>query len=288
MAQEKIELVTDSHLAGQKCIFCGRPLQPGEQAVICPRCRSPHHVSCWQEKGGCARPGCPQVAEAVRLPPRPAPETAAVPSSFWQRLSRVQKGLLSASILLVLLLIGFLLSRTFGSPPASSPPRLTLAVPITLWEGKRYETLAAEFKKKHPGVQVDVVAIPNAIYYQKLTIMVGTQEPVDVFALPPSFIQAYVDAKALMPLDERIQELARQGRTDLAELAFHFGDHVYGVRRAPNWPMVFVLSSRSRHPDLAWALLMTIWQATVKDPPPPPGFTIEPATPFMFPFTGQR
>src|SRR5690606_73541 len=50
------------------CIVCSRPLGAGVEVVICPRCKSPHHLACWIERGGCGKRGCRQVARRDLLP----------------------------------------------------------------------------------------------------------------------------------------------------------------------------------------------------------------------------
>lgn len=40
------------------CQVCGVDVSPGEQAAVCHRCRSPHHIECWTVNGCCAVPAC--------------------------------------------------------------------------------------------------------------------------------------------------------------------------------------------------------------------------------------
>ncbi|MBE3577521.1 MAG: extracellular solute-binding protein [Limnochordales bacterium] len=275
MAQEKVVTVSDSDLAGRECEFCRHPLAAGEQAVVCPRCRAVHHVDCWRQKGGCARHGCRQVAIAI-LPPKPAASPPPAPApSYWQRLRLWQK---TAIIGILALLVGAVIAAVgyHATRPGAPETRLVLVVPADLWEGERYSRIAARFEADHPGVKVQVINTPYAGYEQKLAIMFAARDQLDVFALAPSRVPLYASNGALLALDSRVEELKAAGRADLAALAYRFGDSVYGMRRGPEWPALFVVSRHTRHPDLSWRLLVTILSETVKDPPPPPGYSLEP------------
>ena len=39
----------ESKWAGAACPRCNNPIQAGEQAVLCPKCYTPHHLTCWME-----------------------------------------------------------------------------------------------------------------------------------------------------------------------------------------------------------------------------------------------
>jgi hypothetical protein len=63
-------------VAGKRCGWCHTALELGEDAAICRECRLLHHAGCWDERRGCARPGCvhaplPQVEAPAVAGPRP-------------------------------------------------------------------------------------------------------------------------------------------------------------------------------------------------------------------------
>lgn len=43
---------------GKVCPYCRTAMQPGEQVVVCPECKVPHHAECWQENRSCTTYGC--------------------------------------------------------------------------------------------------------------------------------------------------------------------------------------------------------------------------------------
>jgi hypothetical protein len=61
--------------AGKLCPYCRSPLHEHEQVIICPACRTHHHLECWVDNGRCTTYGCQEVATAGlwRRLDRPSP-----------------------------------------------------------------------------------------------------------------------------------------------------------------------------------------------------------------------
>jgi hypothetical protein len=51
-------LKANKKLENTPCGWCYRPLQLGEDAVLCEPCLGTYHAACWDAKGGCARSDC--------------------------------------------------------------------------------------------------------------------------------------------------------------------------------------------------------------------------------------
>ena len=68
------QAVEPDALVGRVCSICQNAMQPGEEACLCPECRSPYHRECWDEVGGCATYGCRQMPQAAK-PAEPGPRT---------------------------------------------------------------------------------------------------------------------------------------------------------------------------------------------------------------------
>ena len=47
LGEESAQLVVEAI-----CQVCGEDI--GEDMVVCPRCKTPHHRDCWQYNGGCS------------------------------------------------------------------------------------------------------------------------------------------------------------------------------------------------------------------------------------------
>lgn len=62
-------------MVGKTCPYCRFPLKPGEPALLCPACKVPHHLDCWQENEGCTTYGCRGISPTAT----PAPATYAPP-----------------------------------------------------------------------------------------------------------------------------------------------------------------------------------------------------------------
>ena len=59
------------------CAICQSPIEAHEPKTACPACGAGYHADCWQENGGCAVYGCPQVPAVEH---RHALE---IPISYW-------------------------------------------------------------------------------------------------------------------------------------------------------------------------------------------------------------
>jgi NADH-quinone oxidoreductase subunit C len=71
-----------SRWLGAVCPRCGNQIAVGHEVVLCPKCYTPHHASCWRENNNqCANDGTP--ARIIERPGRPAAEApaAAVPAA---------------------------------------------------------------------------------------------------------------------------------------------------------------------------------------------------------------
>lgn len=53
------------HRYDLRCLRC-RQSRPGSLVVQCARCSAPQHHECWEERSGCAAPGCD--SQQVKLP----------------------------------------------------------------------------------------------------------------------------------------------------------------------------------------------------------------------------
>ena len=59
------------------CAICQSPFGDEEVRTACPDCHAEYHADCWQENGGCAVYGCPQVPQVE------ARRSVEIPVSFW-------------------------------------------------------------------------------------------------------------------------------------------------------------------------------------------------------------
>jgi NADH-quinone oxidoreductase subunit C len=72
--------LANSKWLGQVCPKCGNQIAEGQQAVLCPKCYTPHHAQCWRDNGNqCATDGTP--ARIIEPRGRAAGAAAAAPSS---------------------------------------------------------------------------------------------------------------------------------------------------------------------------------------------------------------
>lgn len=62
MAEEILVVEPHSEHVAKGCPTCRRGIEEGQTIVICPRCHTVHHETCWFDAGGCGTRGCKGVA----------------------------------------------------------------------------------------------------------------------------------------------------------------------------------------------------------------------------------
>lgn len=62
---------------GPVCAICLTAITVADAKTTCPECQAKYHADCWQENGGCAVYGCPQV------PPVEKRQAMEIPVSYW-------------------------------------------------------------------------------------------------------------------------------------------------------------------------------------------------------------
>jgi prepilin-type processing-associated H-X9-DG protein len=50
------------------CPYCQTPITAATPTGVCPKCRTPHHMACWQQNGGCATTGCALPVASLGAP----------------------------------------------------------------------------------------------------------------------------------------------------------------------------------------------------------------------------
>ena len=56
------EVIDVSALRAATCPICGCTFEETDEIRICPDCKVPHHVECWEENRGCSTYGCASAA----------------------------------------------------------------------------------------------------------------------------------------------------------------------------------------------------------------------------------
>lgn len=261
--ETEILVASDSSLVGVPCTRCGQLLAAGDRAVVCPRCRAPHHSRCWMEHGGCARQGCRQVAVAVVLPRdrRPGPPVP-TPAPWWRR-----PAILAGAALAILAVAALGLTR-FGTRPAGAP---VASVRLMTWaapeEARALEEAVARFSAEHPGVEVRLDLTPSIAYEQKLIVLIAARDAPDVFALDPSRLPLFAEQGALLDLTARWEQAPsalKQAPWARRLDAFRVGGRLWGLPH-PFSPGALVIAAQSRQADVAWQLLLFLMERL---PPP--------------------
>ncbi|NLL42759.1 MAG: extracellular solute-binding protein [Firmicutes bacterium] len=187
---EKITRGTE-HL-GQSCVFCQQDIQAEDEVIACPRCRSPHHVHCWKDKGGCGKTGCPQVAQAVRGE-RPQGDGPPPPIS--------RKVIALGVVAIAAIILAFIF---WPKPP---DPAMGRAKVVFMGEAyfelsEALTELAKEYNATSETTYIDLQLLPPGAMDTKLIVLIAANEAPDVMAIDDDRFAYFLENDVLLPLGE--------------------------------------------------------------------------------------
>ncbi len=76
MSEAARRFKTNRKIEGKPCGWCQSPLALGDDAAVCSADEAEHHAKCWDDRGGCARPGCANAPLKRLDTPPPAAQSA--------------------------------------------------------------------------------------------------------------------------------------------------------------------------------------------------------------------
>lgn len=231
------KITSGSEHLGQTCIVCQETITKEDEVVVCPRCRTVHHVDCWKRKGGCGKTGCPQIAKAV-VGEKPEGDGPPPPVSKW-----VIFGGLGAIIAIILL------SIYWPKPPDPAMGRTKI-----VFLGEAYYELTQEmiglanaYNETSEEIYIDLQLLPPGSVDQKLVVLIAAGEAPDVIALADERLWYFIEQGALLELgkDEegepiyavqhpgQLTQMVIWGETlhpeEALEVLHYFADHVTPV-----------------------------------------------------------
>lgn len=268
VVEREVTVTPSDGLEGESCTACGRPLQAGETAVVCPRCKAPHHRACWVDHGGCARRGCPQVALALLPDAAPARrgtgegEAAARRAAARRRRWLVGVGLLTAALGVVALT---------WYPQIHRSPEPVISVHVMAWAepGQGTQVLqetASRYQAAYPARQVTLDLVPYFAYDQKLVVLLMAGDPPDLFALP-------ADRVAFFARQQALADLTKRWETDRPGAPVRVEGRVWGIRHPGQPDTVWVMPAAGQAPDAAWDFIRLL---TTAEPQAGPAATPSP------------
>lgn len=241
--KERVVVVDEaSPLAGCACLACESPISPGQEALACPRCRAPHHLSCWIDRGGCSRRGCRQVASASLLPPKEEEPVRPSKTPAWVILSVVAA--------LVALGTGLYLNARANTIRRENTT--LVMIPASDDESVWFE-VAERLNEAGEGKKIDLTVTPDAdgglLYQQKLVVMLAARDGPEIVVLPTERFEFFVANGALTPLDDLYHSLLQSGFSVDAERleAVTVDGVLYGIPH-PIRPDVIVVPAAARNP----------------------------------------
>ncbi|NLJ81155.1 MAG: extracellular solute-binding protein [Firmicutes bacterium] len=189
--KENLEQITSgADYAGQTCPFCGKTINPEDQVVCCPRCRSVHHVDCWKAKGGCGKAGCPQLAATV-FGEKPKGDGPPPPVSKRSILA----GLGIAAVLILLLIF-------WPKPPdpAQGRTKITVMGEAYFELSRDMNSLAMQFNDNSSEIYIDLQLLPPGGLDQKLLVLIAAGQAPDVIALSEERFDYLAEQEVLLSL----------------------------------------------------------------------------------------
>lgn len=260
-SEKLLVLSADHKLVGDICIACQKKLNAGDEVVVCPRCKSPHHADCWREAAGCRQHGCPQVALAVQSEPREN-----LGDARYLKRSPQRTALIIISVVLVLGLVGFALRP--GPDPAAGRTKISIMVPGGIPESAYFDPIVEEFNASHPEHYLSIAVTPSVAYDQKLVVLMGARDAPDVFSLFEDRYLMFAEHGGLLDLTPYLES-----RPDLIDSFFPNGlealqvdGSIYGIPH-PGRNEILAIWFASSHPDLAWEILVALLEKMAEDWP---------------------
>lgn len=222
MDEKIVELGMDQ--GGLTCAKCDGAMDPGERAVFCPRCRTPHHLQCWIDHGGCAKKGCKQRVSPELLPPKVEEPIRASKAPSW--------AIAAVAALIVVIAAGLWINakRSAEERMRTVSIMLPASVDQALWE-----SLVEEYRPRleADGKTILLTFVPEIVpvmegqtieagnYDQKLLIQMAAGDAPELVLLPARRMPLYVGQGALAPVDPaaaRLESIIDPARLAPAEV----------------------------------------------------------------------
>lgn len=253
VTEELLVLPEGHELVGANCIACGKKVQPGDEIVICPRCKAVHHADCWREALGCSRRGCPQVAQAVR----PEKIEKQGDDRYLKKKDPKRTALTIAAIVVVL--AGLVISMRPGPDPAAGRTKIELMVPGGILESEYYEPFVEQFNTSQDELYISLMVTPFTAYEQKLVVLLGARDAPDIFSIRLDRYQMYAEHGGLLNLSSYLQSDSQLLQKYFPEGTdkWQVNGSIYGIPH-PYRNEVFVIWHQSPHPDIAWKMLQMV------------------------------
>lgn len=272
-------LSADDELLNAQCIACQEGFNVGDEVVLCPRCKTPHHADCWRDAAGCKRHGCPQVAIAIKTEPKEN-----LGDARYLKRTPQQKALL---VIGIILLCGLLvLALRPGPDPAGGRTKLSIMVPGGILETTYFDEFADAFNETYPEYYLSVSVTPSIAYDQKLVVLLGARDAPDVFSLLEDRYRMFAEHDGLLDLTPYLESdpefVARVFPEGLDAQKVNGG--IYGLPH-PGRNEIFSIWVASPQPDLAWRLMVLLLDKIATDWPEELKVDI-PAEPWKIPMPG--
>ncbi|MCK9221718.1 MAG: extracellular solute-binding protein [Limnochordia bacterium] len=245
-----VDARTSNHGHTLKCIACHKPIQ-NEDITYCPRCKRPHHSSCWALRGGCAAVGCGQLADTVKQDKEKKTrilQEAARNRTRHRRTTIV----LGCALIILLILIG-----RHNSPQVVDRDiidMMTVVLPYS--KEQSLARMVADYNNTDEQFFIRWQSIHPSVYDQKLVVLIGSRDVPDIFVLRAEDLTFFSEKGLLLALDEYfLADTALADAVDKETLG-QWNGHVYALPFSAG--RLIALHSETEYPGTAWHILAGI------------------------------
>lgn len=258
---ERFETLHDGHpFVGRPCVVCEKALEPGAEALACPRCKSLHHKECWIQNAGCGARGCPQVASI-----RPA----GVRQTDDDRARQYRNPVLTAAaVAAVILLIAGMLGYTYWTDRNKPQPDLTLLVPDHAGAAALQDLVDAYGDER--GLHIELLLSPYGgqgfLYNQKLLVMMAAGDIPDIIFLSEERLRAFASAGRLVSLEAIAQRQPWRSESTARRVPQGYVDGVLFGAPHPTRHLFIAIPEGGKNPDEAIEFVAYIFEHTEVGP----------------------
>lgn len=154
-------------------------------------------------------------------------------------------------VVIVVVVIAVIVTQTGGDEEAAADEEVTLE--YILWDANQlpaYEEVAEEFMEDNPNIEIDIVQMGWADYWDDLTRRLAVDDAPDVWTNHVAFFRDFAEREQMLALDDRIDDSERidldSFMPGLADL-FVYDGTTYGLPK--DWDTVAVLYNREHLDD---------------------------------------
>ncbi|HHV44839.1 MAG TPA: extracellular solute-binding protein [Firmicutes bacterium] len=242
-----------NHPHKRNCIACHQPIAP-EEEFLCPRCKKPHHRSCWESRGGCAAIGCKELAATVRQDQEKRQQLLREAEQN-QRRYRLTIFAMLGLVLVLVVLISY-----FNSPKLGDRKVLEMMTTVLPYPEEQVLTrVVTDFNNKREDLFLRWQNLDARVYDQKLVVLIGARDVPDLFVMRGEDLDLFAEHGLLLNLDEYLARDPELSAVLDPETLGIWEGSVYGLPFSEG--RFFAIHAQTEYPEASWEIFQKIlWE----------------------------